>query len=165
VKVEPLLGESLRELAEDVGRPLLKLDIGCFALRFSERDQQPRTQVEQADDEIGSPGPLGSSERLAALCGLDEAQRDQGNPEFRSTLLEAGRLAKASGDVPLLVRAALANSRGLPSVIGAVDADRVAITEAALEAVDPQPTAERARLLAQWGWRPPSGPSLSWFDT
>src|SRR4029453_11887338 len=57
VKVEPIFGESLRELAEDGCRLLLKLDIGCFALRFSERDQQPRTQVEQADDEIGSPRP------------------------------------------------------------------------------------------------------------
>jgi hypothetical protein len=33
-------------------------------------------------------------------------------------------------------------------MIGAVDADRVAITEAALESVGPRPTAERARLLA-----------------
>jgi class 3 adenylate cyclase/DNA polymerase III delta prime subunit len=90
-----------------------------------------------------------ASARIAALCGLGEAQRDQGNPEYRSTLLEAGRLAHASTDVPLLVRAALANSRGLPSVIGAVDADRVAITQAALGAVGPQPSAERARLVAQ----------------
>jgi hypothetical protein len=87
--------------------------------------------------------------RVAALCGLGEAQRDQGNPEFRTTLLEAGRLAHVSGDIPMLVRAVLANSRGLPSVIGAIDADRVAITEAALEGVGPQPSAERARLLAQ----------------
>jgi hypothetical protein len=57
MKAGPLFGESLREFAEDVGRLLLKLDIGCFALRFSERDQQPRTQVEQADDEIGCPRP------------------------------------------------------------------------------------------------------------
>jgi hypothetical protein len=48
----------------------------------------------------------------------------------------------------MLVRAALANSRGLPSVVGAVDGDRVAITQAALNSVGPQPTAERARLLA-----------------
>jgi hypothetical protein len=48
----------------------------------------------------------------------------------------------------MLVRAALANSRGLPSMIGAVDTDRVAITEAALESVGGRSTAERARLLA-----------------
>jgi class 3 adenylate cyclase/DNA polymerase III delta prime subunit len=87
-------------------------------------------------------------ERITALCGLGEAQRDQGNPEFRTILLEAARAAQASGDVPMLVRTVLANSRGLPSVIGAVDADRVAFTEAALDAVGPQPTAERARLVA-----------------
>jgi class 3 adenylate cyclase len=97
---------------------------------------------------LDDPATLKAPARIAALCGLGETQRDQGNPEFRTTLLEAGRLARASGDVPLLVRAVLANSRGLPSVIGAVDADRVAITEAALGSVGPEPTAERARLLA-----------------
>jgi class 3 adenylate cyclase/DNA polymerase III delta prime subunit len=86
--------------------------------------------------------------RVAALCGLGEAQRDQGNAQFRTTLLEAAWLAQASADAPMLVRAALANSRGLPSMIGAVDTDRVAITQAALESIGPQPTAERARLLA-----------------
>jgi class 3 adenylate cyclase len=86
--------------------------------------------------------------RIAALCGLGEAQRDQGNADFRTTLLEAGWLAHTSQDVPMLVRAALANSRGLPSMIGAVDTDRVAITEAALASVGPRPTADRARLLA-----------------
>jgi tetratricopeptide (TPR) repeat protein len=98
---------------------------------------------------LDDPATLAAPERIAALCGLGEAQRDQGNPEFRTTLLEAGRAAQASGDVPMLVRAVLANSRGLPSVIVAVDADRVAMTEAALESGGPQPTAERARLLAQ----------------
>ena len=97
---------------------------------------------------LDGPATLHAPERIAALCGLGEAQRDQGNPEFRTTLLEAGRLAQASGHVPMLVRAALANSRGLPSVIGAIDSDRVAATEAALESVGPQPTADRARLLA-----------------
>jgi hypothetical protein len=97
---------------------------------------------------LDGPATFDAPERIAALCGLGEAQRDQGNPEFRTTLLEAGRLAQSTADVPLLVRAALANSRGLPSVIGAIDADRVAITEAALESVGPQPTPERARLLA-----------------
>ena len=97
---------------------------------------------------LDDPATREAPARVAALCGLGEAQRDQGNAEFRTTLLEAGWLAHASHDVPLLVRAALANSRGLPSMIGAVDTDRVAITEAALESVGPQPTADRARLLA-----------------
>ena len=97
---------------------------------------------------LDDPATVKAPARIAALCGLGEAQRDQGNAAFRTTLLEAGWLAQTSADVPMLVRAALANSRGLPSVIGAVDADRVAITEAALESVGLQPSAERARLLA-----------------
>jgi hypothetical protein len=97
---------------------------------------------------LDDPATVVAPARIAALCGLGEAQRDQGNPEYRSTLLEAGRLAQASSEASLLVRAALANSRGLPSMVGAVDADRVAITHAALKSVGPQPTAERARLLA-----------------
>src|SRR5215216_4318620 len=68
VKIEPLFGESLRELAEDVCRPLLKLDIGCFTLRFSERDHQPRTQIEQADDEIGCPRPTGVEFEIGTAC-------------------------------------------------------------------------------------------------
>lgn len=87
--------------------------------------------------------------RARILCGLGEAQRDQGNPEFRATLLEAARLARAVGDVEVLVRAALSNSRGVPSVIGALDPERVAVTEEALAAVGPEPSANRARLLAQ----------------
>jgi class 3 adenylate cyclase len=84
-------------------------------------------QVLRLLDDAASPdGPAPA--RVAALCGLGEAQRDQGSAEFRTTLLEAGRLARATSDVPMLVRAALANSRGLPSMIGAVDSDRVAIT-------------------------------------
>jgi class 3 adenylate cyclase/DNA polymerase III delta prime subunit len=105
-------------------------------------------RFQQVLELLDDPATLTAPARIAALCGLGEAQRDQGNAEFRKTLLEAGRAAQASGDAPMLVRAALANSRGLPSMIGAVDADRVAITQAALESVGPQPTAERARLLA-----------------
>src|SRR5262249_5690010 len=88
------------------------------------------------------------AERIAALCGLGECQRDQGDPAYRATLLDAARKAKANGDVPLLVRAVLANSRGWTSVTGAVDDERVELTEAALAAVGPQSIAERARLLA-----------------
>ena len=97
---------------------------------------------------LDDPAAREAPARIAALCGLGEAQRDQGNAEFRTTLLEAGWLAQASADPSTLVRAALANSRGLPSMIGAVDTDRVAITEAALASVGERPTAERARLLA-----------------
>ena len=73
------------------------------------------TRFRQVLGLLDDPATLHAPARIAALCGLGEAQRDQGNPEFRTTLLEAGRLAQASGDVPLLVQAALANSRGCPA--------------------------------------------------
>ncbi|HAM02265.1 MAG TPA: hypothetical protein DCQ30_08590 [Acidimicrobiaceae bacterium] len=87
-------------------------------------------------------------ERVAALVGLGECQRDQANPAFRETLLHAARMAQAIGEVPLHVRAVLANGRPAVSLVGAVDEDRVAVAEGALEAIGPEPSADRARLLA-----------------
>jgi tetratricopeptide (TPR) repeat protein len=46
------------------------------------------------------------------------------------------------------VRAVLANTRGMTSIVGAVDKERVELTEAALDAIGPDPSADRARLLA-----------------
>ena len=88
-------------------------------------------------------------QRLELLISLGEAQRRGGDPAHRQTLLDAGRLAQRQGDSAALARAALANSRGnLFSSVGAVDTERVAALEAALEAVGEQPSAMRARLLA-----------------
>lgn len=85
---------------------------------------------------------------LAAAVGLGQAQRDQGDPAFRDTLLDVSRRARDSGAVDVLVEAVLANQRGYASLIGAVDAERVDLVEQALEAVGPERTATRARLLA-----------------
>ncbi len=89
-----------------------------------------------------------ADERATCLAGLGEAQRQAGEPSYRETLLEAARLAQSIGDAPTLVRAALANSRGFVSAIGAVDAERVTVLEVALEAVGREDSADRARLLA-----------------
>jgi tetratricopeptide (TPR) repeat protein len=89
------------------------------------------------------------SHRIAALCGLGESQRDQGNRDFRETLLDASRQAHALGNTGLLVRAVLANSRGMVSIVGGLDAERVEFIELALAAIDPAPSADRARLIAQ----------------
>jgi hypothetical protein len=86
-------------------------------------------------------------ERVAALCGVGECQRDQGNQEYRATLLEASRLAREIGEVTLLVRAVLANSRGFTSTVGLVDQERIEFIEAALDAVGTDPSGERAQLL------------------
>lgn len=107
------------------------------------------TRFSNALQLLAGPAQRHAPERLRALCGLGEAQRDQGNSGFRITLLEAARLAEAAGEAALLVRAALSNSRGVPSVIGGFDEERVAVTEAALDVVGSTSSAERARLLAQ----------------
>jgi class 3 adenylate cyclase/DNA polymerase III delta prime subunit len=87
-------------------------------------------------------------ERVAALVGLGEAQRDQGNRVFRDTLLDAARRALELGNTPLLVRAVLSNSRGISSIVGDVDPEVIEMIEAALAAVAHEPSADRARLLA-----------------
>ena len=87
------------------------------------------------------------TQRLEALLGIGECQRDQGDPGFRDTLIEVASRAREAGEVSLLVRAVLASTRGF-GVIGVLDTERVALTRAALDAVGPEPTAERAKLLS-----------------
>ncbi|WP_035125917.1 ATP-binding protein [Conexibacter woesei] len=86
--------------------------------------------------------------RFELLVGLGDAQRQSGDPEFRTTLLEAASLARRLGDGPGLVRAVLANSRGFVSASGVVDDERVHALEDALTAVGDADSAERAVLLA-----------------
>ncbi len=88
-------------------------------------------------------------EAVAALCGLGEAQRDQGNAAFRETLLDATQRAVELGDVELVIRSVLANSRGFVSVVGGIDPERIAYIEQALEMVGPDVSPERARLVAR----------------
>ena len=88
-------------------------------------------------------------ERLDLLIALGDAQRQAGDPGYRETLLAAAEEAAGARDTDRLVAAALANQRGAgPSTIGAVDQERVAMLEAALEAVGPAERAARAMLLA-----------------
>ena len=63
------------------------------------RPKRPWRPAPSADAEVGSPLRTGpprgrrgpdAAERIAALCGLGESQRDQGDPGFRETLLEHG---------------------------------------------------------------------------
>jgi tetratricopeptide (TPR) repeat protein len=86
--------------------------------------------------------------RLEMLVGLGDAQRQAGDPEFRTTLLEAAALARRLQDGPRLVRAVLANNRGFVSASGVVDDERLHALEDALEAVGPGDSADRAVLLA-----------------
>jgi predicted ATPase len=91
-------------------------------------------------------------QRLDLLVSLGEAQHSTGEPAYRETLLEAARLAASRGDACRLARAALANSRGgMFSSTNSVDEERVAVLEAALDAMDGSDLATRARLLANLG--------------
>ena len=90
--------------------------------------------------------------RLELLIALGEAERRAGDPAYRATLLAAAHLAQQQGDAEALARAALANTRGtLMSAVGTVDADRVAVVQAALEALGEDDSHARARLLATLG--------------
>lgn len=92
--------------------------------------------------------PNGPDERRCRLLvGLGNAQRQTGNAAYRQTLLDAARMAQDLGAIQLLVAAALANNRGIFSATGAVDAERVAVLEAACDALKGTESAEQARLL------------------
>ncbi|MBW3640300.1 MAG: AAA family ATPase [Actinobacteria bacterium] len=86
-------------------------------------------------------------EHVRALVELGTAQRHAGQPAYRETLLAAARRAQHIGADDLLIDAALACSRGGFSKLGEVDAEKVAILEAALGVAAPD-SVERARLLA-----------------
>jgi class 3 adenylate cyclase/tetratricopeptide (TPR) repeat protein len=87
--------------------------------------------------------------RVALLISLGEAQRRAGRPGYRETLLEAAHQAARRRDADALARAALANNRdAFFSSMGTVDEERVAVIEAALDAVGAGDSSTRARLLA-----------------
>ena len=95
--------------------------------------------------------PYGEEDRdlhIDLRTGLGEAQRRTGDGASRQTLLDAARLAADHGDVPRLVRAVVANSRGWSSAIGQVDEERLELIGTALDLVGSAPSAERAELLS-----------------
>ncbi|HVT21790.1 MAG TPA: hypothetical protein VHE57_10415, partial [Mycobacteriales bacterium] len=102
-----------------------------------------RQAIELID--AGDPDPI---RRLEAACGLGAAQRDQSNPAFRETLLEVTHAALALERPDLAARAAIANFRGVTSVVNAVDRERVDALEATIAAHRQQRTADEALLLA-----------------
>lgn len=98
---------------------------------------------------VAARAPTDNARRQELLIALGEAQRRAGDPAHRETLLSAAHLAQERGDADALARAALANYRGLFSLVERVDGERVAVLEAALESSgssDESPM--RARLLA-----------------
>ena len=87
--------------------------------------------------------------RSDLVISLGDAQQQAGDPDHRETLLAAAREAEQRGDGPRLIRAALANHRGSFSSAGEVDAERVAMVQAALDAAGEGDDLLRSRLLSQ----------------
>jgi tetratricopeptide (TPR) repeat protein len=85
--------------------------------------------------------------RIDLLTGLGESQRRTGDAASRQTLLDAARSAADHGDVGRLARAVLANNRGISSMIGHVDEERLEVIDTALDLVGPAPSRDRAELL------------------
>lgn len=108
----------------------------------------PAEAVRWFDEAIAALGPGFDAERARCLAGLGEAQRQVGDAVYRETLLEAAALARDVGDVDVLVQAALANNRGVPSIAGFVDQERVTVLKDALDVLGPGESSLRARLLA-----------------
>jgi class 3 adenylate cyclase/tetratricopeptide (TPR) repeat protein len=100
----------------------------------------------QAIDLLGDEGGADAT-RAELLVGLGDAQRQAGLSAFRETLLHAAALAERLGDVHLLARAALTNNRGWQSRIGEADQERLTALRHALDGIDAEETATRARLL------------------
>lgn len=88
------------------------------------------------------------AERCDLLIRRGEAERLAGVPAFRETLLEAAALATRIDAPEAVVEAALANTRGMQSETGIVDAERIHALDQALRIVGDGDSPDRARLLA-----------------
>ena len=149
-------GERVGELAHHWGAAVTQVEAAKalhYAIRAAERALQLLASDEavrwyrMALELLAANPPVDERARCRLLIGLGAAQRQAGNPEHQGTLLEAAQHAQVLGDTELLVRAALANDRGVWAKSGEVDVDRVAVLEMALAAVPIEDTLTRARLL------------------
>ena len=86
--------------------------------------------------------------RLPLVLLLASAKARTGDLTYREDALDAADLASRLGDAASMAEAALIRVRPVPSQIGGVDTQRVDVLRRALEAVGPEDSAARARLLA-----------------
>jgi len=151
------LGDRIGELAHHWAAATTPAEAGKaagYARRAGERaigalapDEAIRW-FRQALDLLDSDQHHDAHHRLDIVIGLGDAQRQAGDPAYRETLLDAAAEAVRLDDTDRLVAAALANQRGVASSVGAVDAERIAMLEAALAAVGDGDSQARAWLLA-----------------
>ena len=110
-------GEHVAELALHWRLAAMRRQVEGGALRGARRAaraRQPRSGGggEAFADALDLLGPVEDAERCRALIGLGEAQQLMGDPAYRTTLLDAARIASSLGDADLAAAAALANTRG-----------------------------------------------------
>lgn len=98
---------------------------------------------------LADPDATSAAETIDLAIGIGTAQRQVGNADFAHTLVAAAHLAIELDDPDRLTAAALANNRGFFSSFGAIDAEKVAVLQAALERLDPD-DARRALVLATY---------------
>jgi DNA-binding SARP family transcriptional activator len=145
------IGELARHWLAAREDPMKAIDhasqAGDYALAQLAPDEALRWYRQALDVLDQSAGP-DDARRGNLLVGLGQAQRQTGDPAHRETLLAAAQLAQRLNDTELLVRAAVANSRGTSSAIYGTDAERVEVLEAARTATEGQSTPGRAKVLA-----------------
>ncbi|MET0459141.1 MAG: AAA family ATPase [Ilumatobacteraceae bacterium] len=88
------------------------------------------TQALRLHARAASPDPLVG---IDIAIGLGTAQRQLGDPDHRTTLLDAAQRAITAGDDDRLAAAVLANNRGMASYLGGQDADRIRLLELATD--------------------------------
>jgi class 3 adenylate cyclase len=159
--IERLYGENNEDLVGELARHFLlatRPTDSDKAISYAKRAGDAALKALAPDDAVRYfsqalelAAPMSSIDpliRIDMLIGLGTAQRQAGIASFRETLLEAARGAQELDDTDRLVAAALANNRGLFSALGQVDAEKIDMIEAALEALPDTDSLERARLLA-----------------
>ena len=108
-------------------------------LAHDEAAERFEAALEMLDDE---------PRRAEVLLGLGKARAAAGHPDYRATLVEAGQLALAQGDLEAVAAAALTLHRGYFGSFGVVDDERLDLARAALEGLGQEDSPTRARLLA-----------------
>lgn len=153
--IDELHGPDLGDLVPVVATHLLAADASD---RRAETGRRCREAGHHAGTQLATDEAIGwferalehveATERAAVLVELGTQQRNAADPEHRSTLIEAGRRALAMGDAETLTAATLANSRGMNAHVWELDHERIAMLRATLDAIGPEPSANRADLLA-----------------
>jgi class 3 adenylate cyclase len=131
-------GEKALTYARQAGDAALESLAPDDALRYYSQAVDLLPELDRSDPRL----------EIDLNTGFGIAQRQIGDARFRETLLEAARQAADLEDTDRLVTAALANTRGFFSAMGAIDGERVSVLELALERLsDERP--QRALVLSQ----------------